>query len=177
MDEKELWHKTRELHHACEEHQVGGAMAAGNPPAIWYAAWLKALLQIHTVIDNHIPDYMDRRERLKSDIDEMGYDIPDLDAATEYVKTLTATPNLEGGIYVLIGAHLMGGEIMRRRLENFPTKHLEWEDRKEALKVLQIYRTKGSIAEEAKACFYALLKVMDEILEKYEIKDENEALN
>ena len=34
MEHKPLWEYTRDLHHACEAHIVGGAMATGNPPRI-----------------------------------------------------------------------------------------------------------------------------------------------
>jgi hypothetical protein len=63
----------------------------------------------------------------------------------------------------------MGGEIMRRRLEGFPTLHLEWDDRKEAIAVLQTYRTRDDITQEARDCFQALLNVMDEIESLYTI--------
>jgi hypothetical protein len=170
MEERVLWHKTRDLHHACENHDVGAAMSSGNPPKIWYAAWLKVLLQIHTVIDKNLPHGLDRRKRLEQDIISMNYDIPDIQAAKEYVNTLNTPLSIDGAIYVLLGAHLMGGEVMRKRLKNFPTKHLEWEDRKEALKILSIYRNRDDIVEEAKACFYALLKSMDEIKQVYSIE-------
>ena len=70
---------------------------------------------------------------------------------------------------LLTGAHLMGGEIMRRRLEGYPTRHLEWDDRKEALAVLQGYRTRDDITEEARDCFKALLAIMDEIKQLYPV--------
>ena len=64
---------------------------------------------------------------------------------------------------MLTGAHLMGGEIMRRRLEGYPTLHLEWDERKEAIAELQLLRTRGELGQEARDCFAALLSVMDEI--------------
>jgi len=177
MEERILWHKTRELHHACEEHRVGAVMSAGNPPMIWYAAWIKALHQIHSVLDMHSPDSLIRAERLGNDLWASGFDIPELKTATEYVNSLKTEEDFDGAIYVLAGAHLMGGEVMRRRLIDYPTTHLEWEDRKASLADLQIYRTRGDIVEEAKACFYALLKVMDEIVETYQIEEKDETIH
>jgi hypothetical protein len=52
---------------------------------------------------------------------------------------------------------------MRRRLENYPTNHLLWDDRKAALVELNKFRERNDIAEEARECFYALLSIMDEI--------------
>lgn len=169
MQVKPLWEETRELHHACEQHRVGGAMATGKPPEIWYAAWLVALNQIHSVIDPHMPDLLNRTTRLVDDINSMKYELPQLEAATVYTRSLVDEKRIAGAAYVLTGAHLMGGEIMRRRLVGFPTKHLEWDDRKEAIAILQQYRTRDDIGEEAKDCFKALLAVMDEIESLYPI--------
>jgi hypothetical protein len=95
-----------------------------------------------------------------------------LEAAYEYVAQLDTQKKIDGAIYVLTGAHLMGGEIMRRRLEGFPTKHLEWTDRKKAIAILQSYRTRDDIGEEARDCFKALLSIMDEIKNKYPVDQE-----
>jgi len=169
MQTKPLWKETRDLHHACEQHAVGGAMATGKPPAIWYAAWLIALEQIHSIIDPHMPDLLNRTNRLIEDINTMQYELPLLEAAKVYTLSLTDEKKIAGAAYVLTGAHLMGGEIMRRRLEGFPTKHLEWDDRKEAIAILQTYRTRDDITEEARDCFRALLTIMDEIQRLYPI--------
>ncbi len=169
MQVKPLWEETRELHHACERHRVGGAMATGKPPRIWYTAWLVALNQIHSIVDPHMPDVLGRTDRLVEDINNTYIDLPLIEAAKVYTLTLTDEKRIAGAAYVLTGAHLMGGEIMRRRLEGFPTKHLEWDDRKEAIAILQQYRTRDDIGEEAKDCFKALLTIMDEIERLYPI--------
>ena len=164
---KPLWEETRDLHHACEEHDVGGAMATGKPPRVWYAAWLRALFQIHNVLDLHAPKEIIRAFEILEDMSCMDVYVGELRAAQAYIKTLDNDKAIDGAIYVLTGAHLMGGEIMRRRLEDFPTKHLEWNDRKASIAVLQTYRTRNDITEEARACFQALLNIMDEIKTKY----------
>lgn len=167
MSNKPLWEETRDLHHACEEHAVGGAMATGKPPEIWYGAWLVALHQIHSVLDPNVDKSITRTERIEQDIINMGLQLPKLEAAKEYIKTLDNEKSIAGATYVLTGAHLMGGEIMRRRLEGFPTKHLEWDNRKEAIAILQQYRTRDDITIESRNCFKALLNVMDEIQHLY----------
>lgn len=163
---KPLWEITRDLHHACEEHPVGASMASGKPPVIWYAAWIKALLQIHSFIDPHAPESIQRTERLIQDNKDTG-DVAEIAAANDYIRTLDNANSITGALYVLTGAHLMGGEIMRRRLEGYPTAHLSWYERKDALAELQILRTREDLGEEARACFAALLSVMDEIQETY----------
>lgn len=169
MEEKPLWEATRDLHHACEAHPVGAAMATGNPPRIWYAAWLKALHQIHEVIDASADWSIVRAMRVNEDLNCMEFQIDPLHEATHYVSVLDNQTKIDGAIYVLTGAHLMGGEIMRRRLDGFPTRHLEWDDRKQALATLQTYRTRGELAEAARSCFNALLAIMDEIQNKYPV--------
>jgi hypothetical protein len=47
--------------------------------------------------------------------------------------------------------------------------HLEWSDRKKAIAILQEYRTRDDIGEEARDCFQALLNIMDEIKQLYPV--------
>lgn len=159
-----LWDATRDLHHACEFHPVGESMAAGNPPQQWYADWLKNLYLIHLVLDKELPNVVHRSERLSNDVAAMlvvGKEHPSI---LEYVEKLKDDSVMrEGASYVLTGAHLMGGEVMRRKLVGYPTTHLEWDDRQEALKVLKVMREKGNLEFAAKDCFSALLTLMDEI--------------
>lgn len=165
----QLWEATRDLHHACEAHPVGGAMAAGTPSPLWYAGWLNVLLDIHMAIDPHLPEQVHRVERIKQDIESLGVSVPRIKAATEYANTLNNNMSITGAAYVMTGAHLMGGEIMRRRLQDFPTAHLCWDDRKEALKCLTLLRDSPGVIEPARLCFKALLSSMDEIYELYPV--------
>lgn len=169
MTTKPLWESTRDLHHACEAHAVGGAMATGKPPRIWYKAWLMALYQIHSAVDPNVSKCIGRTMRIFKDLQTMDNEpeVKLFKSAAQYVVSLNNEKSIAGAAYVLTGAHLMGGEIMRRRLEGFPTLHLEWDDRKEALAVLQTLRTRDDITDEARACFQALLNVMDEIESLY----------
>jgi len=157
-----LWQETRDLHHACEEHEVGGAMASGKPPMQWYSDWVGALLKIHSEIDKYYSESIHRVERLKEDLDNM-VTPRNIKAADEYVLKLDNEKSIAGAAYVLTGAHLMGGEVMRRRLNGYPTKHLEWDDRKVALKELNKLRSREDVVDEARMCFSALLQIMDEI--------------
>jgi heme oxygenase len=167
---KPLWESTRDLHHACEAHAIGESMATGHPPKIWYKAWIQALHQIHSAVDPHVDDYIKRVTQLDLDLADLEETVAPLAAATEYVATLDNALSIDGAAYVLTGAHLMGGEIMRRRFqghEGYPTSHLTWEDRPASLATLQTYRTRDDISEQARDCFQALLKIMDEIYITY----------
>lgn len=158
-----LWEATRDLHHACEAHPVGAAMASGTPPIQWYADWLSALYTIHWTVDQHLPEIIRRSEQIQNDLTNTNCPVKIIKSANKYVNTLNTEKDIAGAAYVLTGAHLMGGEIMRRRLTGYPTSHLEWDDRKGALAELMKFRDRPEIAEEAKNCFHALLKIMDEI--------------
>lgn len=159
-----LWEATRDLHHACEAHPVGAAMSTGKPPVHWYGQWLRVLRTIHSVVDPTLSPVLYRVARIDQDLASLGVELPDNQAAIDYAVSLIKEPQIAGAAYVLTGAHLMGGEIMRRRLEGFPTAHLEWDDRRKALDELKGLRSRDDIAEPARACFAALLAGMDEIL-------------
>jgi heme oxygenase len=139
-------------------------MAGGAPPVEWYTQWLEALKTIHTAVDPTLHPVLHRVKRLEQDIADMRIEIPQSNAAAQYVQSLTTDVALAGAAYVLTGAHLMGGEIMRRRLSGYPTSHLEWDDRATALTELKTLRNREDIAQSARNCFGALLAVMDEIL-------------
>jgi hypothetical protein len=162
---KLLWEKTRELHHACEQHQVGAAMSSGTPPIQWYVDWVYSLNIIHEFIDQHMTESTHRTLKLQEDLQHLpqtNY----INQAHAYIESLKDKDNdyIQGVGYVLLGAHLMGGEIMRRRLVGYPTNHLTWDSRKEALEVLTQLRNREESVEGAKSCFNALLLCMDEIL-------------
>jgi hypothetical protein len=158
-----LWEATRDLHHACEAHPVGAAMSSGKPPMEWYANWLSALYTIHWEVDKHIPSILHRAERIQKDLTDTNVPVNIIREANKYANSLITEKSIVGTAYVLTGAHLMGGEIMRRRLIGYPTSHLEWDDRKAAIAELMKFREREDVSDEARNCFYALLKVMDEI--------------
>jgi heme oxygenase len=143
---------------------MGAAMAGGAPPVEWYTQWLQALHTIHSAVDPTLHPVLHRVERLEQDIAAMEVDVPQSKAAAQYAQSLNTDEELAGAAYVLTGAHLMGGEIMRRRLTGYPTTHLEWDNRAIALGELKTLRSRTDIAQAARACFAALLAVMDEIL-------------
>lgn len=171
-----LWESTRKYHHACEEHPVGAAMASGEPPIEWYTSWIATLLILHQVVDHFVPDEAKRSEELSLDLQELApkevwVPSPAMLFQSHFDQSLLEEEIIEGFAYVLTGAHLMGGEIMRRRLKGYPTYHLQWENRKESIAYLQTLREREELTEGAVACFETLLKCMDQICQKYSISD------
>ncbi len=158
-----LWEQTRDLHHACEAHPIGEAMASGKPPMRAYEMWIRAIGEIHKKIDPTMPSVLHRVERLELDAEACAENTQTPKSAVAYAETLNDDLSLAGASYVLTGAHLMGGEIMRRRLDGYPTNHLEWDDRREAIEALKMFRERQDIVEQSRDCFAALLSIMDEI--------------
>jgi len=158
-----LWENTREWHHKCESHPVGASMAAGNPHKDDYADWLMTLFFIHLKIDPHMEDCAWKTKAILKDI-ESNEVIPKAPISVIKWFNEDLDENQIGGFsYVLTGAHLMGGEIMRRRLQGYPTSHLEWNDRKEALAYLQTLRDREEFTVGALQCFELLYNAMEEI--------------
>lgn len=153
---------TQQLHAACEQHPVGEAMAAGNPPDHWYAGWLRALHTIHSVIDPYAPACAHRTHQLERDLSKYPA-TPHVEQAAKFAMNLADPVHIEGAVYVLLGAHLMGGEILKRRLQGYPTEHLEWEDRAQCLQYLGTLRNREDLLPGATACFEAILNIMEEI--------------
>lgn len=164
---KPLWESTRDLHHACEAHPVGNAMSKGNPPRQWYSDWLGCLSMMHRIIDKDVEQIIVRADLVDKDIDEMDVKPRFNSACKLYCDQLEKDEMLrQGAIYVLTGAHLMGGEIMRRRLVGFPVNHVQWDDRQLAINELRKFRERPELVDQARACFQALLDIMDEIQAK-----------
>lgn len=157
-----LWQNTRELHQVCEDHPVGQLMAQGNPGPDVYSRWLSALYTIHCVIDAHVPECAVRVESLLKDLTHYSQ-VESVSAAEQFATSLETSEDIDGATYVLLGAHLMGGEILKRRLSDYPTSHLEWQDRRECLQLLEQYRHREELLPGATRCFQAILDIMDEI--------------
>lgn len=153
---------TQQLHAACEQHPVGEAMAAGNPPELWYAGWLRALHTIHSVIDPYTPQCAQRTAQLDRDLSNYPA-TPQIEKAAQFAMNLVDPLHIEGAVYVLLGAHLMGGEVLKRRLQGYPTEHLTWQDRRESLEYLDTLRNRRELLPGATQCFQSILEIMEEI--------------
>jgi len=157
---------TRDLHHACEQHPVGAAMSDGTVDAQTWTDWLGCLATVHAFLDWHVAPELRRIERLGEDVRAMaarGYQPRANGAALRYAALGL---HVEAATYVFTGAHLMGGEVMRRKLENrLPCEHLRWYNRRASLDLWRPYREATGISERARDAFAAILSMMDEIVE------------
>lgn len=162
-----LYDTTRDLHHACEMHPVGGAMSDGTISPQWWTDWLRALYQFHSIIDG--PEDSDDLSRcLELEVDlKACIAMPRYNCmADELMARLDESERMrEAGRYVLTGAHLMGGAVTKKRIGGrLPTAHLHFGNRKELMKVWTPYREMTDLTDEARENFQYLLWIMDEIL-------------
>lgn len=161
-----LYTLTRDLHHICEDHPVGASMSRGDVPAQWWADWLYSLFRIHRIIDADIDPSLQCADRLEADIKATSVDPRKNLPAVSFCEKLKGDENLRTAAhYVLTGAHLMGGQVMKKTIgDRLPTLHLQMDNRKEVLNIWKPYRERVDVAEEARIVFRALLDIMDEIV-------------
>ena len=165
-----LYVGTKELHHACEQHPVGAAMSRGDINEQWWVDWLSALYFIHLAVDPDVPEPLRRTNQVATDIGGCKmFPRPNL-AVQRLHRDLLKNPELrEGAYYVITGAHLMGGQVMRVTMKGrLPDSHLHIDDRKHWIELWSPLRKREDLVEEARAVFQALLYIMDEIMERDE---------
>ena len=162
-----LFSLTRDLHHVCEDHPVGAAMSRGDVSEQAWADWLYALLLAHQVIDPEIDENLRAASKLKKDLEHSRLPPRHNEAAQAFTRRLQVDSYLrEAAVYVLTGAHLMGGQVMKKRIgDRLPTTHLQLHDRKSMQAAWAPIRERVDIAEEAREVFRWLLAIMEEINE------------
>ena len=164
-----MWKATRALHHACEQHPVGAAMANGTISAAWWNGWLYVLDVLHTQIDPHLHPAIRRIDQIAEDIAVMqGRGHPRFASwhAGMLAHRLSKGDerDIAGAAYVLTGAHLMGGAVTAKAVgDRLPTRHLQWGERATALDAWSPYRWRHDAAEPALSVFRSLLYSMGEI--------------
>ena len=164
-----LYDTTRDLHHACEMHLVGGAMSDGTVIKQWWADWLHALYLIHLEIDGDPrDDLLARFEEIEIDIKGSPVSPRGTVIGQELADKLHENEKLRlAARYVITGAHLMGGQVMRKRIAGrLPCAHLHHGHRKELIKEWSPLRKRTDLTPEAREVFQYLLWIMDEILIK-----------
>ena len=162
-----LFDTTRDLHHACEEHLVGGSMADGTIPKQWWADWLLALYQIHEEIDGDPEvDKLSRTQELEVDLKASPVCSRFNYTANELTdKLYNSERHRIAARYVITGAHLMGGQVTRKRIAGrLPSAHLHYGNRKSLVSEWSPLRQRTDLTDEAREIFQYLLWIMDEIL-------------
>ena len=160
-----LYDATKDLHHACEAHPVGGRMSKGNVTPQEWADWLWAFRCLHSVVDLQLPDHMSRDGLLSADLSVLPSANPSA-AALTFASSLVGR-EVTGAAYVLHGAHRSGGRVMAPILSKrgFPCAHISYRD-PDAVKAWVVGARESDCVDMARATFECLLSVMDEILRR-----------
>lgn len=162
-----LFDTTRDLHHACEQHLVGGSMADGTISKQWWTDWLNALYLIHLQIDgNPSDDDLSRLDELCVDLKASPVEPRYNCVAEELALKLKESEQMrQAARYVITGAHLMGGQVTRKRIAGrLPSAHLHYGNRKTLVEKWSPLRQRVELTKEAREIFQYLLWIMDEIL-------------
>lgn len=167
-NENNLYHATTNLHHDAEKHPFGQRMAEGTLTRQEWVDWLGAMEQIHVALDPYLHPSLKRAHDIHMDQLMMLPLTPrHSEVADSIVKSLDNARLIGGLCYILSGANLKGGQVIRKKIEplGFPCNHLTFapEDASPADKWLKRLRDATELAEGAKAAFIGVLKVMDEI--------------
>jgi hypothetical protein len=160
---------TRDLHHAVEQTALGRAMADGSVSEQDWADWLLALFIIHSFVDKKAPPVLRRTVQVRRDIEfmqERGVWSTVTSAPWKFTQGLQDDNDFEGAIYVLAGAHVMGGALIRKRIgDRLPSEHLFFDEdaRRGAVAEVRLFRDRPELAQGARNCFQALLDTAREI--------------
>jgi heme oxygenase len=160
---------TRDLHHSIEQTPFGLSMASGDIDPVEWTIWLRSLLDIHTVIDNWAPDALKRSNEVKNDLLEMydrGYSADSIEDVKLYIDNIKTDEQALGAIYVLGGAHVMGGAIIQKQINGkLPCSHLTYPDqtRRDAVAAVKSLRDRDELSEDARDCFKMLILIANHI--------------
>jgi hypothetical protein len=165
MGKYSLKEVTKEVHHLAERHPIGESMANGTITEDVWADWINCLFTIHSWIDPELPEELRRVDELEKDLEECNVSPYGNTKTMEYVLSLITHDSIDAATYVFTGAHLMGGAITAKNIrDRLPVNHLDWENRKEAVKLWNPLRDREELADEAMDAFETIIEIMDEIL-------------
>jgi len=160
---------TRDLHHAVESTKFGTAMAKGTVSPEAWTMWLKAMCDIHCIIDNWAPVALQRYYPVLADYSEMltrnMKQVP-VASSIDYVQSIKTNTDALGAVYVLGGAHVMGGAIIQKQINGrLPCRHLLFDktERPHAIQAIVQLRNREDLIDSARACFSALINTANEI--------------
>lgn len=161
-----LYDATKDLHHDAEKHPFGARMAAGEISKQEWADWLGAMQAIHLAIDPHLPPALQRGGALLLDLTRTLPVMPRVCwSARRFSGALDGPISIGGAAYILSGAHLRGGAVIRKRLEplGMSCAHLRFDQAREGNEWICALRDAPEVAPGARAAFGAIIEVMDEI--------------
>tara|TARA_R110000850_G_scaffold233967_2_gene358847 strand:+ start:4489 stop:5001 length:513 start_codon:yes stop_codon:yes gene_type:complete len=159
-----LYDATKDLHHVCETHALGGRMSKGNVTPQEWADWLWAFRCLHSVVDQSLPAHMSRDGLLAADLSVLPNARPSA-TALKFAASLVGR-DVTGAAYVLHGAHRSGGRVMAPVLakRGLPCGHTAYRNSAEAKDWIVNASSNLHCVPIARETFGCLLAVMDEII-------------
>jgi len=158
-----LYEATKDLHHACEQHDVGKRMVTGAVTPQEWANWLWSFRVLHEVVDFTLPDHMARNALLSADLSVLPRATPSR-TALHFAASLVGA-DTTGAAYVLHGAHRSGGRVLAPKMvkRGLPTAHTSYLYADDVQAWLGATRSAVEHTQQARDTFLCLLGVMDEI--------------
>ena len=178
-EQKVLLTETADLHHKAEEHPFGAAMSAGELSPQEWADWMAAMLQIYLAVDPMLPVSGRRSHDLFMDLLKMknaGVSPVQSVEALAVANRITLNPtdiDYVGGVsYILLGANLRGGQLIRKALTAKGVdacSHLFFveEDKADGEVHLDALRSSKGVVNGAREMFTSIVAIMDEIWSRY----------
>lgn len=171
MVNENLYSATTEIHHTAQKHPFGKRLAAGNITHQEWADWLDIHTLAYAALDPYLPPCLKRSHDLALDLLAV---LPVRPIRSEtfvkFLSELKDVQSLMGAAYTIVGANLRGGQVMKGRLESkgFVVNHTDFsqDEIREGEAWLKAIRATPEIAGAAKATFWALYQVMNEIEER-----------
>lgn len=180
-----LYKATLDLHHQAEEHPFGAAMSSGELSCQEWADWCGAMQQIYYTLDPFLPPSLKRADDLFLDILSLVprgvvpyHSVVAQDFCDDVVSNPSQIGIIAGMAYVLSGANLRGGQVIKKTLmkKGYPCNHLtftisEREDAEEWLSSLRAVSKDGNVDHEniapvvhgSQIAFKKVIWIMDEI--------------
>jgi hypothetical protein len=159
---------TPESHHDAQETDFGKRYAKGDISRREYASWIHMqFVAHHEVLDRILPWHCQRGATLALDLAALLPDQPYVLSSVDGLREVLLESPYTGlaGAYVLMGAHLRGGAMIRPNLERagLPVHHLYFDAPASAREYLRKLREFPALADEVDRVFRAVTTVMDEI--------------
>jgi hypothetical protein len=164
---------TKETHHKAENSLFGARYSAGILTPREYVSWLDAQYKIHELVDRVVPCSLHRCGPLARDMTQLYIYPPayNLGQTYEFLAFLKRELpySLLAASYILYGAHLQGGAVIKPRLVSagLPVAHLEFgEEAKQGRIWLKGLRELADLGDLANEAFQRIINIMDEIYER-----------
>ena len=166
-----LYEATQNTHHQAQMHSFGKRMAGGNLTRQEWCDWIGALAQMYQHLDKYLPLSLRRSQDLFLDLAQLlPLEAHRSLAVDNLIREFSLPDNLKliGGLaYLLAGANLRGGQLVRKKMEvkGYPCNYLEFnsENHEVAEAWLRKMREFPEFSESTNRAFEVLIAVMDEI--------------